>query len=343
MPPEQDNIPPTVVAADPPLVSVVIPTRNRPDYLRLAVESVLAQDYRPIEIVISDDSTDARTSRWADGVRPTLPADVALVYRRNVPPLGQAGNINALFDAATGPRLLLLHDDDLLMPGAIATLVAALDAGPRAVAAYGLQRVCDDDGTDLGDAAAEALNRRYGRTPREFGPQPRPLVAGILRQFPNDGYLVDAGLARQVRYRTDADIGNGCESDFGVRLGRAAPANGFVLVPRHTCVYRKTATSMSAGGSNSAARFYSALAAMDLPREVEWARRRTLAELAPTAIHHLAANGDRSGALRLWLARSHRRRWLTTRGLVALLRIAFPSSARRRRPARPAITPAPAT
>ena len=121
------------------LVTVAIPTRHRPDYLRLAVESTTSQDYRPLEIVIGDDSTDDRTATVAEELRENAPAGCTIVYQHNVPPLGQAGNINALFHAASAPRLVLLHDDDLLLPGAISTLTKAMDAGPDVVAAYGFR------------------------------------------------------------------------------------------------------------------------------------------------------------------------------------------------------------
>ena len=43
-----------------PLVSVVIPAYNRPDTLKIAIDSVLEQPYPNIEIIICDDSSDNR-------------------------------------------------------------------------------------------------------------------------------------------------------------------------------------------------------------------------------------------------------------------------------------------
>ena len=37
-----------------PLVSVIIPTYNRPDYLKQAIESAVKQTYRNLEIIVSD-------------------------------------------------------------------------------------------------------------------------------------------------------------------------------------------------------------------------------------------------------------------------------------------------
>ncbi|RUT63328.1 hypothetical protein C1149_16050 [Clostridium botulinum] len=44
-----------------PLVSVLIPTYNRPEYFKEALESVINQTYRNIEIIIGDDSTNDET------------------------------------------------------------------------------------------------------------------------------------------------------------------------------------------------------------------------------------------------------------------------------------------
>lgn len=50
-------------AASLPLVSVLIPTYNRPEYFELALKSVLAQTYGNIEIIVGDDSNDDRTGK----------------------------------------------------------------------------------------------------------------------------------------------------------------------------------------------------------------------------------------------------------------------------------------
>ena len=41
---------------DEKMVSIIIPTYKRPDTLKRAIESALAQTYRPIEIIVVDDN-----------------------------------------------------------------------------------------------------------------------------------------------------------------------------------------------------------------------------------------------------------------------------------------------
>ena len=48
-----------------PLVSILIPTYNQPEFFRQALESALNQDYPNIEILVSDDSTDDRVKKVA--------------------------------------------------------------------------------------------------------------------------------------------------------------------------------------------------------------------------------------------------------------------------------------
>jgi len=46
-----------------PLVSILIPTFNRPHYFKIALESALAQTYSNIEIIVGDDSTTNETEK----------------------------------------------------------------------------------------------------------------------------------------------------------------------------------------------------------------------------------------------------------------------------------------
>jgi glycosyltransferase involved in cell wall biosynthesis len=82
--------------------SVIIPTRNRPVYLRQAVESVLAQTVRPQEIIVVNDG-DGRIAGLED-----LPVTIADNARAGPVAARQCG-----VEAASGAIIAFLDDDDL--------------------------------------------------------------------------------------------------------------------------------------------------------------------------------------------------------------------------------------
>ncbi len=225
-----------------PLISICVPTCNRPDLLAQALGSCLAQAYRPLEILIGDDSTDDATRVMVEGL---APCDAVVVrYEQNRPRLGQSGNVNRLFDRARGDKLLLLHDDDLLAPNGLDLLAESLGRFPTARCIYGKQGVIAPDGTGL-PLQTDAWNRRYFRVDEHAGPQASPLLAGLWQQVPNDGFLIDSALARAVRYRPESVIGHCVDADFIIRAALVAGACDFVFVPRLVCDYRLTPGSIA--------------------------------------------------------------------------------------------------
>ena len=65
------------------LVSVIIPTYNRADLLGRALESVIAQTYRPLEVVLVDDGSTDHTAEVAETYRSKLEAaGIGFVFHR---------------------------------------------------------------------------------------------------------------------------------------------------------------------------------------------------------------------------------------------------------------------
>ncbi len=114
-----------------PKVSICIPTYNRAHLVGEAIESALAQEYDDFEVLVSDNcSTDATAevvARYQDaGVR----------YVRADHNRGYVGNLNRCLELAEGEYVMILYDDDLLLPMAIGRLAGLLDAHPTAGFAY---------------------------------------------------------------------------------------------------------------------------------------------------------------------------------------------------------------
>lgn len=283
-------------------ISICIPTCNRPDLLEEAVQSCITQTRLPDEIVIGDDSTSEATEQLVQ--RLSLNSPVAISYRRNMPRLGQNANINSLFLRAGGSHLVLLHDDDLLTPNALADLVACWDLYPDLTGAFGKQYVISHDGTrDL--AASERLNQLYRRTAAEAGLQSHGWEVGLSQQFPNNGYMVLTEAAREILWRTPEEVGNGGDFDFGLRMGLRYEK--FYFVDTYTSQYRLTkGGSISSSASDDAAlRSYWNVARMELPPEAEACRADKLLRTAPHAMMQALLHGRKKEAWAIYRSPSH--------------------------------------
>ncbi|MEA2236544.1 MAG: hypothetical protein QOC81_1268 [Thermoanaerobaculia bacterium] len=126
-----------------PLVTTIIPVLNRPGLLIEAVESVIAQTYRPIEIIIVDDGSTDETRSVADALAAKHAGIVRAIHIENGGP-GLAREAGRL--AARGQYIQHLDSDDLLLPGKFEQQVAALEESPECGAAYGWTRFRRADG-----------------------------------------------------------------------------------------------------------------------------------------------------------------------------------------------------
>ena len=119
---------------DPELVSTIIPVHNRSDLLREAVASVLAQTYRPIEIVIVDDGSTDDTAAVAEDLARSSPETILVIHQPNAGP-GAARQRG--MELARGSFIQFLDSDDLLLPGKFAAQVEALRQQPDCQICYG--------------------------------------------------------------------------------------------------------------------------------------------------------------------------------------------------------------
>jgi glycosyltransferase involved in cell wall biosynthesis len=107
-------------------VSVVIPTRNRPELVRRAVESVLAQTYRDFEIIVvidgPDPATESALRQMVDPRLHVLPLPESL---------GGSDARNAGIAASSGDWVAFLDDDDEWLPERLARQLAHPAACPE--------------------------------------------------------------------------------------------------------------------------------------------------------------------------------------------------------------------
>jgi len=130
----------------PELVSTIIPTYNRAALLVRALDSVAAQAYRPIEVVIIDDGSTDNTVETVASRRPYLAArgiDVIFHQQQNQK-APKARNVG--MKLARGSLFAFLDSDDLWLPDFLETVVRLLDEHPECGMGFsGILGIDDND------------------------------------------------------------------------------------------------------------------------------------------------------------------------------------------------------
>jgi glycosyltransferase involved in cell wall biosynthesis len=125
------NGPQSEPSAAPPLVSVVIPTRDRLQFLLRAVDSVLKQSHGDLELIIVDDASQDGTAPYLAGLQRH---DARVRTLRNDVPRGGAGARNQGIAASRGQWIAFLDDDDEWMPEKLQRQLRMLSSASAAVA-----------------------------------------------------------------------------------------------------------------------------------------------------------------------------------------------------------------
>ena len=205
----------------PPLVSVVIPTRDRWGMLRATLTTVLAQRDVNLEVVVVDDGSSTAPAH--------LPADARITLLRHETSSGVAEARNAGLAAARGPYVAFTDDDDLWAPDKLSAQLRAVERTGAAWASCGAV-VVDDQ-----------LRIISNQRPSQQGDVGSRVLATNVIPGGGSGVLADTALVRRVG-GFDPAFHMVADWDLWIRLGLAAP---LVAVDRPLLVYRMHAGGMS--------------------------------------------------------------------------------------------------
>ncbi len=206
-----------------PLVSVIIPSKDRPELIGKAVEGVLkATDYPAIELIVVDnDSTDPAVLRFYEG----LQADPRVRIESYPRPFNFSAMVNRGAGVAQGKILLLLNNDvAVLSPGWLTEMVR--QACRPEVGAVGAMLFYGDGRIQhagvvvgLGGEAGHILRRRPGDTSGHIG---RLLVAHEVSAVTAACLAISARKYRAIGgFDEDAFAVDFNDVDFCLRLGAA--------------------------------------------------------------------------------------------------------------------------
>lgn len=162
-----------------PLVSVIIPTYNRPDYLKQAITSAVKQTYRNIEIIVSDNCSPESPETLVKSF-----GDSRIRFFRHTKNVGMFPNQMNAFKMAQGKYVASLHDDDMWNEDFLEKLVPPLEENPDAILAFCDQYVMDAQ-SKIDYAATEEYTRAYKRNCLKQGiHQPFYEIAVVHKSVP---------------------------------------------------------------------------------------------------------------------------------------------------------------
>lgn len=144
-----------------PRVFIGIPTLNRPDFVRQAVQSVREQTFGDWRMVVSDNASRPQASASVKAFIEGL-GDPRIAYHRQPKNIREYGNCEWLHRQCREELFAIVHDDDVLDSAYLETAVARLDGHPEAMCFFANARLIDSQGAVSAERTA-AYRRARGR------------------------------------------------------------------------------------------------------------------------------------------------------------------------------------
>lgn len=202
-------------------VFIGIPTYNRPDFVQDAILSVRAQTFGDYHVIVSDNRSDGDTSERVKRFVEQL-GDERFTFYRQPENGGEYGQGWFFFEQSRGVELfMILHDDDVLLPGFLEAGITRLQSEPDAAFF-----VSNAYGMDQGGQRTEDLTRQHRREQGRIGA--RGGMFDVLVRHVECGFAMISGtlFRREALERSgfvDPDLrGNfPFEANIFLRLGEA--------------------------------------------------------------------------------------------------------------------------
>lgn len=136
-----------------PLVTIIVPTIGRPDYIIDTIRSIVAQTYSNLQILISDNAPTAATAPLlaAAGI-----SDIRFEFVTRPVRLGFSSHMNACIVDARGTYMMILSDDDQITPGYVEEMVHMMHSRPELAVCLGRQvKITEHDHGVLPDRVSD--------------------------------------------------------------------------------------------------------------------------------------------------------------------------------------------
>jgi glycosyltransferase involved in cell wall biosynthesis len=219
-------------------VSVLIPTFRRPAELRACLQSIVASQLCPAEVIVGDDGGDAETRAVCESFKGFFP----LVH---LPPCGPGSlpaNLARLVAQAKSPWCYLLHDDDFMVGDHRELLAAEQNACDILFTDHW---VCDAAGV-IDEAESARNSAAYTRSSLSAGAQ-QDLVALVYHEaICLDGYYARTEFLRRVS--PDPQLGGTADSFWLGAILLSSPSPRVSYLPFRSFAYRLNPSGLTSTG-----------------------------------------------------------------------------------------------
>lgn len=211
-----------------PLVSIVVPVLDGERHLRESLDSILAQTYEPIEVIVMDDGS-------TDGTADIIAAYADSVAHRLQPATkGQFANVNDGIELARGSYVAVYHADDVYEPQIVASEVDYLERHPDVGAVFAADTFIDVRGRPFG--RLELPPEVAGRQPLDY----RAVLETFLRHrnvfLRSPSSMVRASVYRELGGYDQDRFKNTSDAEMWLRIARH---HRIAVIEEHLWRYRR--------------------------------------------------------------------------------------------------------
>jgi glycosyltransferase involved in cell wall biosynthesis len=286
-------------------ITVGIPTYNRLNYLKESTASALAQTYPNMEILISQNPHPDRLvlGQIADYCQTLARSDSRIRYQLLDRDVGPPANFNAIANAAGGNYLMMIGDDDRLLPDAVDNLGEKVS--PSTALAFGKRHVINSDGKRV-ESYSEVQPGGFGAPP--VGRLANPEFWAWQQAMATETSLIRTRDFRRIPFRENVDMP---DMEFFILLARER--GEFNFVPKYVTEIRVHPDSTTGRGFVNYRELADLLFPLEVAKEVEVEKARKLKYLTHMAVLRCMSDGEVRDARRLLRSKYYCDRALATR------------------------------
>jgi len=176
------------------LVTIIVPSFNQGRFIRETLDSILTQDYRPIEVLVIDGASTDQTVEVLESF-----AGVSELKWWSEPDRGVADAVNKGIARAQGSIIGIQSSDDLYLPGAISAAAEFTQAHRDIALVYGDVELIDEHSAVIGRDGLDAFDLKHYLGRFTYIPQPSAFFRReVIEQV--------GGWREEVSYAADTDL-----------------------------------------------------------------------------------------------------------------------------------------